>query len=85
MHRRWNELIEEVLKAAQACGDIRKDLDITRVAVWLGGAFLGVQYQSGILAAAEGRNVTFRSFYGSNVTLPPSSPEHNRRTCDSGR
>ncbi len=49
VYRRWNGLIEDVLKAAQARGDLRKELDTERVAVWLGGAFLGVQYQSGVL------------------------------------
>jgi len=49
VYRRWNGLIEEVLKAAQARGDLRKELDTERVALWVGGAFLGVQYQSGIL------------------------------------
>jgi AcrR family transcriptional regulator len=49
VYRRWNGIINDVLKAAQARGDIRKDLDTERVAVWLGGTFLGIQTQSGIL------------------------------------
>jgi AcrR family transcriptional regulator len=49
VYRRWTGVIRELFKAAQAGGDVRKELDTDRLAVWLGGAFLGVQYQSGIL------------------------------------
>jgi AcrR family transcriptional regulator len=49
VYRRWNGVIHDILKAAQARGDIRKELDPERLSIWLGGAFLGVQYQSGIL------------------------------------
>jgi AcrR family transcriptional regulator len=49
VYRRWNGVINDILKAAQARGDVRKELDTERVAVWIGGAFLGIQTQSGIL------------------------------------
>lgn len=49
VYRRWNGVIHELFEAAQAGGDVRKELDPERLATWLGGAFLGVQYQSGIL------------------------------------
>lgn len=49
VYKRWNGIINQVLMAAQERGDLRKELDTERVAVWLGGTFLGIQTQSGIL------------------------------------
>lgn len=49
VYQRWISTVHEVLDAAQARGDLRKEWDTGRVAVWLGGAFLGIQTQSEVL------------------------------------
>jgi len=35
VYERWIEIIQDVLVAARARGDLRKELDNTRVALWL--------------------------------------------------
>jgi len=49
VYERWIEIIHDVLVIARDRGDLRKEWDTTKLAVWLGGAFLGVQIQSDVL------------------------------------
>jgi AcrR family transcriptional regulator len=49
VYQRWISIIHEVLKAAHERGDIRKEWDTERAAVFLGAAFLGIQTQSEVL------------------------------------
>lgn len=47
--QRWIGVIREVLDAAYARGELRKEWDTETVAVWLSGAFMGIQTQADVL------------------------------------
>jgi AcrR family transcriptional regulator len=49
VYQRWLEIVHDVFVDAQARGDLKKEWDPEKVALWLGGAFLGIQTMSEVL------------------------------------
>jgi len=49
VYERWLAIVHDILITAQARGDLRKEWDIEKVGLWIGGAFLGIQTMSEVL------------------------------------
>lgn len=49
VYQRWLAIVHEILVSAHARGDLKKEWDPEKVALWIGGAFLGIQTMSEVL------------------------------------
>jgi AcrR family transcriptional regulator len=53
VYTRWLEIVHDMLKIAHARGDLKKEWDIDKVSLWLGGAFVGIQTMSEVLTGRQ--------------------------------
>ena len=49
VYERWLVIVREILTNAQARGDLKREHDVEKVTLWIGGAFLGIQTMSEVL------------------------------------
>jgi AcrR family transcriptional regulator len=49
VYERWLAIVRDLFMIAQSRGDIKKEWDVEKLSLWLGGSFVGIQTMSEVL------------------------------------